>query len=153
MKIVKRVWDRRIPALRNTDLIMQFGFMPGKRATNAIFTVRRIQEKLYMCFVDLEKAFDRVPRNVLEWGLRKTRGLVKAVMSQHVGAKTRLRVGSQLSEKFCVKAGVHYTKDLFCHYRCFVVDVVTETAREDFVGEIVSEDDLDLLSDNMEHLS
>jgi len=41
---------------------MQFGFMPGKGTTNAIFTVRQMQEKygckgkkLYFAFVDLEK--------------------------------------------------------------------------------------------------
>ena len=51
---------------------MQFGFMPGKGTADAIFIVRRMQEeyqkkdkKLYMCFVDMEKAFDRVARK--EW--------------------------------------------------------------------------------------
>ena len=48
---------------------MQFGFMPRKGTTDAIFTVglRQMQEKygckgkkLYFAFVDLEKAFDRV---------------------------------------------------------------------------------------------
>ena len=37
-----------------------------------------------MCFVDMEKAFDRVPRKVMEWAMR-TKGLseviVRAVMS------------------------------------------------------------------------
>ena len=57
---------------------MQFGFMPGKGTTGAIFIVRQIQEKcgckgkkLYFAFVDLEKAFDRVPREVTRWALRK----------------------------------------------------------------------------------
>ena len=29
-----------------------------------------LKEKV-VCFVDLEKAFDRVPRKVLEWAMRK----------------------------------------------------------------------------------
>ena len=50
---------------------MQFGFMPGKGTTDAIFIVRQMQEKyikkkLYFAFVDLEKAFDRVPREVVQ---------------------------------------------------------------------------------------
>ena len=56
---------------------VQFGFMPGKGTVDAIFILRRLQEeylhnekKLYMCFIDLEKVFDRVPRKVLEWALR-----------------------------------------------------------------------------------
>ena len=56
---------------------MQFGFMPGKGSIDAVLILRRLQEyldkekKLYMCFVDLEKAFDRVLRRVLEWAMSK----------------------------------------------------------------------------------
>ena len=42
------------------------------------------EKKLYICFVDLEKAFDRVTRKVMKWALRKKslpEVLVKAVMS------------------------------------------------------------------------
>jgi len=56
---------------------MQFGFMKGKGATDAIFMARHMQEnfrikdkKLYFGFVDLEKAFDRVPREVISWELK-----------------------------------------------------------------------------------
>ena len=77
MKIVERVLEKRIRELVKGDN-MQFGFMPGKGMTDALFILRRMQEefrgreeKLYMCFVDLEKAFDRVLRKVMEWALRK----------------------------------------------------------------------------------
>ena len=52
-----------------------------------------------MCSVDLKKAFDRVQRKVLEWAMRK-KGipdvLVRSVMSLYEGAKTRVRVDSEL---------------------------------------------------------
>ena len=72
MKIVKKVLERRLRRMVKVDVI-QFGFMPGKGTVYAVFILRRLQEeyldmekRLYMCFVDLEKAFDRVQRKALE---------------------------------------------------------------------------------------
>ena len=77
MKKVEKVLERRLLHVVKADKI-QFGFIPGKGTVDAVFILRRLQEeyldkgkKLYMCFVDLEKAFDRVPRKVLEWAMRK----------------------------------------------------------------------------------
>jgi hypothetical protein len=77
MKIVERVFLRRLRELVEIDE-MQCGFMPGKGTVDALFMARMLQERygrkkrmLYMCFVDLEKAFDRVLRKVIEWALRK----------------------------------------------------------------------------------
>ena len=57
---------------------MQCGFMSGRGTTDAIFIVRQLQEKhlaankpLYMAFIDLEKAFGRVPRDVIWWAMLK----------------------------------------------------------------------------------
>ena len=63
-----------------------------------------------MCFMDLEKAFDRVTRNIFEWALRKKEipdAFVISVMSLYEGAKTRVRVHSELTEEFEVKVGMH----------------------------------------------
>ena len=85
---------------------MQFGFMPERGRIVAVFILRGMQEeyhaegyKLYICFVDIEKAFDRVPRKVLEWAMRKKgipEVLVRSVMSLHEGAKITVRVDSEL---------------------------------------------------------
>lgn len=77
MKVLERIVDSLIRQLVTID-DSQFGFVPGRGTTDAIFVVRQLQEKylavnkrLYMAFVDLEKALDRVPRKVVWWALRK----------------------------------------------------------------------------------
>ena len=141
---------------------MQFGFMPGKGTIDAVFILRKLQEeyldkekKLYMCFVDLEKAFDRVPRKVLEWAMRKRgipEAMVRAVMSLYEGAKTRVRVGLELSEEFEVKVGVHQGSVLLPLVFAIVVDVVTESVRNSLMSEMMCADDLVLMSETMEGL-
>jgi len=60
MKVVERIFEHRIPQQIEVD-DMQFRFMKGKGTTDAIFTVRQMQEnfrvkgkKLNFGFVDLE---------------------------------------------------------------------------------------------------
>ena len=91
-----------------------------------------------MCFIDLEKAFDRVPRKVLEWAMRKRgipEAMVRAVMSLYEGATTRVRVGLELSEEFEVKVGVHQGSVLSPLVFTIVVDVVPESVRNGLISE------------------
>ena len=101
MKVVERLLKERLRDIVNIDRI-QFVFMSGKGTVDAIYIVRRMQKsyigkknKLFMCFVDLEKAFDQVARKVIEWALRKRyvpESLVQAIMGLYKGAKTRVQV-------------------------------------------------------------
>ena len=153
--------ERRIRALVDFDEA-QFGFMPEKGTTDVLFLLRRSQEEhrakdkiMYMCFVDLEKAFSRVPRRVMEWAMRKKglpETLVKAVMSLYEGAETKLRVGSGLSVKFSVKVGVHQESVLSPLLFAMVIDEVTENARKDWMKQILYADDLVLMGEIMEEL-
>ena len=107
-----------------------------------------------MCFVDMEKAFDRVPRKVMEWAMRK-KGLLEvmvwAVMSLYGGAKTKVMVESAYSEKFKVKVGVHQASVLSPLLFAMVVDIITKNARRSVVNELYA-DDLALMSKTMEDL-
>jgi len=92
---VERIFEDRIQQQIKVD-DMQFGFMKGKGTNDAIFTVRQMQEnfrvkgkKLYFGFVDLDKALERVPTEVIRWAVRKLEveeWLVSAVMSRFTGA-------------------------------------------------------------------
>jgi len=116
MKVVERIFEYRIRQHIEIDGI-QFGFMKGKGTTDAIFMARQMQEnlrvkgkKLYFGFVDLEKAFDRVPREVISWAIRKLEveeWLVSAVMSMYTGVKTIVRTVYGNSKGFEVKVGMH----------------------------------------------
>ena len=116
MKVLERVVEQLIR--KKTQISdMQFGFMPGRGTTDAIFIVRQMQEKylaankpLYLALVDLEKAFDRVPRQVIWWALDKLRveeWLVVLVQSMYNTVRSRVRVGEEYSEEFSVEVGEH----------------------------------------------
>ena len=63
-----------------------------------------------MAFIDLEKEFDRVPRKVIWWALRKLgveEWTVRLVQGMYANARSRVRVCEGYSEEFEVKVGVH----------------------------------------------
>ena len=99
-----------------------------------------LKKKSCMYFVDLEKAFDRVQKKVLEWAMRKkgiAEVLVRSVMSLYEGAMTRDRLDSELSEEFEAKVGMHQGSVLSFFLFEVEVDVVTEFARDGVLNELL----------------
>ena len=105
--------------------------------------------------MDLEKALDREPRKVLEWAMRK-KGipdvLVRSVMNLYDEAKTKVRVDSELTEEFQVKVVMHQGSVLSYFLFSWLVDVVTEFAREGALSEPLYVDDLVLMTETIEGL-
>ena len=157
MKSVENVLEKR---LRKIVMVvdMQFGFMLGKSTIVTVFILRRIQEeylakqqKLNMCLVDLEKAFDRVVKKVAGWAMRMKgtpEALVRAVMSLYKGAKIKVKVGTRLSEEFEVNIGVHQGSILSPLLFAIVVDVVANEIQEGMLQEILYADDI-LIAESM----
>ena len=78
---------------------------------------------------------------------------MRAVVSLHDGAKTRVRVGLELSEEFEVKVCVHQASAFSPLLFAIVVDVITESVRNGLMSGMLYADDLVLTSETMEGLT
>uniref|UniRef100_A0A674P165 Reverse transcriptase domain-containing protein n=1 Tax=Takifugu rubripes TaxID=31033 RepID=A0A674P165_TAKRU len=94
----------------------QCGFRPGRGTVDQLYTLSRVFEgawefaqPVHMCFVDLEKAFDRVPQGVL-WGVLREYGvsgpLIRAVRSLYDRCQSLVRIAGSKSNSFPVRVGL-----------------------------------------------
>jgi len=114
--------------------------MKGVGTIDGIFTVRQMMEKcrekqqtLHMCFIDLEKAYDRVPRDEVWWCLRERNvpgKYVRIIRETYVDATTRVRSTVGVTDSFRVQVGLHQGSALSPFLFNIVFDVLTEVVRE-----------------------
>ena len=95
----------------------QCGFRPGRSTVDMLFVMRRLQElgrrrkiPLYMCFIDLQKAYDSVDRELL-WKVLARIGvpetMIAVIRQFHDGMRARVRTDDgEYSEWFEVKQGL-----------------------------------------------
>ena len=102
-KIFSGIVERRVRVLVEDKLDEnQCGFRPLRGCQDQIFSLRQIMEKsyewnreLYLCFIDLEKAYDRVPRGKLlsvlqDYGIGGK--LLQAIKGLYLDSKAAVRV-------------------------------------------------------------
>ena len=68
------------------------------------------KKKIYFIFVDLEKAFGRVPPSVIWWAMRKLEidgWIVRLLKVVYDDANSRIKVNCCFSVRFEVTVGVH----------------------------------------------
>jgi DNA repair protein RadC len=71
MKLCERIIEHRLRGVTNVTE-NQFSFMSGRSTMETIFLIRQLMERcmeqkkdLHMVFIDLEKAYDKVTRNIM----------------------------------------------------------------------------------------
>ena len=115
-KIWERVVDRRMRQCTNIHE-SQFGFMPGRSTTDAIFILKQTIEKhregqknIRVTFIDLEKAYDSIPREEI-WRSSRERNVpekyIRLIQDMYQGCKTVVRSAAGESNSFGVEVGLH----------------------------------------------
>ena len=67
------------------------------------------ERNLYVAFIDLEKAFDRVPREVPWWAMRQLllpEWLIGTVRAMYVGAKSKVHVNNSFKSRLGFTKGL-----------------------------------------------
>ena len=161
MKLWERVVERRLRS-ELTFSEQQYGFMPGKSTTDALFALRVLMEKyregqkeLHCVFVDLEKAYDKVPREEVWYCMRKS-GLaekyVRIVQDMYDDSITAVRCAVGVTEGFEVKVGLHQGSALSPCLFAMVMDRITDDIREEAPWTMMFADAIVICSESKEWL-
>ena len=135
-----KLWERIIERRLRRDLTFsnqQYGFKAGKSTTDALFALRVLlemyrqgQKELHCVFVDLEKAYDKVPREEVWYCMRK----------------------SGLAEKYVEKVGLHQGSALSPCLFAMVMDRMTDEIREEAPWTMMFADDIVICSESKEQV-
>ncbi len=115
LKILTKRIETKVDTVKGID-DLQFGFRKGKGTRDAIGILRMLGERslevnkeIYVCFIDYEKAFDRVDWRKLMEILRRM-GIDyrdrKLISSLYIGQRVKIRIDGQFSESGKVQRGV-----------------------------------------------
>ncbi|KAK3543254.1 hypothetical protein QTP70_014083 [Hemibagrus guttatus] len=165
MSHTMKLWERIVEArLRKVVEIceQQYGFMPRKSTTDAIFALRILMEKyrdsqreLHCVFVDLEKAYDRVPREQLWYCMRKSgvaEKYARVVQDMYERSRTVVRCAVGQTEEFKVEVGLHQGSALSPFLFAIVMDQLSEEVRQESPWTMMFADDIVICSESREQV-
>lgn len=165
MSHTMKVWERVVEARLRQEVEIceqQYGFMPRKSTTDAIFALRMLMEKyregrkeLHCVFVDLEKAYDRVPREELWFCMRKSgvaEKYVRLVQDMYENSTTVVRCAVGRTGDFKVEVGLHQGSALSPFLFALVMDRLTDEVRQESPWTMMFADDIVICSESRQQL-
>ena len=116
-KVFAKVIYRRLESIIDPQIYEgQFGFRKGRGTVDAIHIIRQVlessheyREPLFICFVDIVKAYDSVDRNILWDALADHHVpvvIIDLIKALYYNTTAKVRVGDKFSDPFDLKIGV-----------------------------------------------
>ena len=115
LKVYESILGKRLKTVIESQLEEpQSGFRKGRGIQDHIFTIKQLIEKnlnsgVFIAFLDLEKAFDSIPREVV-WRSLSERGvdrrLIDCIASIYKTTRNYVRTGNLKSREFVTKEGL-----------------------------------------------
>ncbi|KAK3565723.1 hypothetical protein QTP86_014200 [Hemibagrus guttatus] len=113
------------------------------------------QRELHCVFVDLEKVYDRVPREELWYCMRKSgvaEKYVRVVQDMHERSRTVVRCAVGQTEEFKVEVGLHQGSALSPFLFAMVMDQLSEEVRQESPWTLMFADDIVICSESREQV-
>ena len=165
MSHTMKIWERIIDQRLRVEVAItpeQFGFMPNRSTTDAVFALRQMMEKyregqktLHIAFIDLEKAYDRVPRQEVWRCLREKlvpEKYIRLIKEMYRDVKATVRSSVGETDSLEVKVGLHQGSTLSPFLFNVVMEVMTENVREIAPWSMMYADDVVLCAESKEGL-
>ena len=133
-----------------------------RRAVAAIFAARQVIEKhremqkeLHLVFIDLEKAYDRVPRQEI-WMCLREQGVpekyVRLVKDTYEDARTQVKTSIGLTGKITARVGHYQGSSLSPYLFDMILDVMGRGIKEQPPWCMLFADDIVLCSTRIDHV-
>ena len=151
-ELYEKILERRL-RVEIEDKIQreQSGFRPGHSTQDHLFTIRQVIEKalckskeIYMCFIDTEKAFDTLNRDLIWKALKDkevSEGLIGAISSLYKRTTNQIR-----TEKFVTTRGVRQGSCLSPLLFIVAFDEIARQCKEKFIKYYVGYHNLSPIS-------
>nr|GEU46359.1 hypothetical protein [Tanacetum cinerariifolium] len=162
MKLWKRVIEIR---LRREARVLenQFDFMSERSTTEEIHLLRSLMKKyrerqrdLHIAFLDLEKAYDSVTRELV-WRTLIDKGTprryLRVIRDMYEGAKTYVRTTVRNTKFFPVEVGLHQGSAISPYLFTLILDELSRGIQENISWCMIFTDDIVLIAESAEGLN
>jgi len=162
MKLWETVIEKRLR--KNISISEnQFGFMPGRSIIEAIYLLKRLmglyrdrRVDLHMVFIDLEKAYDRIPCELLWRYLEKKRVLpvyIRVIKDMNEGSRINFRTPGGVTNDFNVGMGLHQGSALSPFLFTLGIDELTKEIQDELPCYMLFADDIVLVDEIKEEVN